>query len=295
MNEIKQLRIQLEKKNVSFLFGNGINRFNDPGSRSWERLLLDIHNKYSTKALRKIPSSGINFTEFYDLLLLSNKHKITKEKLQSEFVNAVINWPCSEHHTMIMEKIINYKCSVLTTNFDDLLPRSVNASKYFTVESRQKGFTDYYPWQCYYANNPLNKQLSGFSIWFLHGMWNYKRSIKLGLNDYIGNSLKAKELLPIQKAEQLFFKGEVTWLKPFFTKPLCIIGLGLDEQETFLRWMLLQRAFFMKRGLFPESKSWYLTGDKLSEGKILFLRKVGIEPIVCRDYKYLYDDLWKKL
>jgi hypothetical protein len=296
MNEIEQLKKQLDRKNVAFLFGNGINRYNDnSGRRSWEGLLLDLHNRYSEDQLERIPASGINFTEFYDLLLLNNKRNVSKKDLQKEFVSSITNWAFAGHHASIMEKIMRYDCPVLTTNFDDLLPRSISAKKFSTLESSHSGFTDYYPWQCYYAAQPLNKKGDGFAIWFLHGMWNYSRSIKLGLNDYVGNLLKAKDLLPIRKAKELFFKGENTWMKPFLSKSLCIIGLGLDEQEMFLRWLLLQRALNMKRGLFPKSPAWYFTGDQLSEGKILFLKRVGVEPVICKNYKFLYHDLWEKL
>jgi hypothetical protein len=296
MNEILQLKSQLQKRNVAFLFGNGINRYNDNSAhRSWEGLLLDLHNRYSSNQLERIPEKGINFTEFYDLLLLDNKRRVTKKNLRDAFVKSLTNWNFSAHHTAIMKKIQAYDCPVLTTNFDDLLPRSVNAQKFFTLKDRHSGFTDYYPWQCYYSTKQLDKNSDGFSIWFLHGMWSYYRSIKLGLNDYVGNSLKARELLPIRKGTEISFKGENTWMKPFLTKSLCIIGLGLDEQEMFLRWLLLQRALFMKRGIFPKTKAWYFTGDQLSEGKILFLRSVGVEPVICANYAFLYTDLWAKL
>jgi len=59
--------------------------------------------------------------------------------------------------------------------------------------------------------------------------------------------------------------------------------------------LLFQRALFMKRGLFPKTKAWYFTGTPLSEGKILFLKRVGVEPILCKDYAFLYTDLWKTL
>lgn len=296
MHEIQQLKAQLQKRNVAFLFGNGINRYNDNSARrSWEGLLVGLHNKYAAQPLLRIPEKGINFTEFYDLLLLNNKRNLTKKNLQQEFVRLFGSWNFSNHHTSILEKIRAYDCPVLTTNFDDLLPRSIDAEQFFTLKDRHSGFTDYYPWQCYYANTALKKNGDGFSIWFLHGMWNYFRSIKLGLNDYVGNSLKARELLPIRKGNEISFAGENTWMKPFLTKSLCIIGLALDEQELFLRWMLLKRALFMKRGLFPKKKAWYFTGDVLSEGKILFLKSVGVEPVMCKDYAFLYTDLWEKL
>jgi hypothetical protein len=296
MDEIQQLKTQFRKGNVAFLFGNGINRFNDTSAnRSWEKLLLGLHNRYAENPLKRIPEKGINFTEFYDLLLLENKQYVSKTSLQKEFVSSIAAWNFSAHHTAIMEKIRQYDCPVLTTNFDDLLPRSIHAQKYFTLTNRHSGFTDYYPWECYYSTQPLNENNEGFSIWFLHGMWNYYRSIKLGLNDYVGNSLKAKDLLPVRKGTQLVFKGENTWMKPFLSKPLCIIGLSLDEQEMFLRWLLFQRALCMKRGLFPQTKAWYFTGDKLSQGKILFLKAVGIEPIVYETYDFLYAGLWNEL
>ncbi len=296
MQQFSSLKVQLEKGNVAFLLGNGINRYNDfSNNRSWEKLLLNLHNRYAKKAIADFPANGINCTEFYDLILLDTKRNITKKDLQREFVKSIINWKSAEHHKRILEKISEYDCPVLTTNFDDLLPKSINAKQFFTVKNRQTQFTDYYPWQCYYSSKPLNKKMDGFAIWFLHGIWTYHRSIKLGLTDYVGNSVKAKELLPIKKADGLFFKGENTWLKPFFTKSLCIIGFGLNEQEMFLRWLLVQRALAMKRFVVPPTKSWYLNCGEMSEGKKLFLQKVGIETIDVKDFDFLYDTFWKQL
>jgi hypothetical protein len=296
MQQLSQLKSQLQKGNVAFLLGNGINRYNDfSNNRSWEKLLLDLHNRYAKNPLKSFPEKGISCTEFYDLILLDTKKRITKRDLQREFVNSITNWNHAEHHTKILNQIRAYNAPVLTTNFDDLLPRSINAQKFFTVENRQKEFTDYYPWQCYYSTKPLNEKLDGFSIWFLHGVWEYQRSIKLGLTDYVGNSIKAKEFLPIKKREDLFFKGENTWLKPFFTKSLCIIGFGLNEQEMFLRWLLLQRALNFKRNIFPATKSWYITFGEMSEGKKIFLQKVGIETVEVKSFKYLYETMWKEL
>ena len=80
------------------------------------------------------------------------------------------------------------------------------------------------------------------------------------------------------------------WLHIIFTKNLFIFGLKLEENEVFLRWLLIQRAKYSKL-YHRELKGWYVDTD-IEAGKKFFLEKVGINTINLQDsqdFKNLYE------
>jgi hypothetical protein len=85
--------------------------------------------------------------------------------------------------------------------------------------------------------------------------------------------------------------GAGTWLDIVFTKSLFIFGLGLEENEVFLRWLLIERARYFNK--FPDRRrdSWYVyTSDKEKQGKLFFLQGLGIKPVKANDYDDVYGD-----
>ncbi len=276
--------------------GNGINRYRDTKKeRSWDKLLINLYKKTSGLLLKKIPKPGVSYTEFFDILLLLRKKTVSKTTIRKEFINYLEEWELNNHHKFIVDKIKNYNCPILTTNFDELLPKSVDAKVFYTVENRQKGFSDFYPWQCYYSNKKLRSNFDGFAIWFINGMIKYPRSIKLGLGDYLRNFSRANDLLPYKRKKKEVFVGKNSWLNHFFNKSLFIFGLGLEEQEIFIRWLLLQRGAYFNLNPRKRKQGWYIYNDNIDKGKEFFLKSVGIEPIKFINKKYLYEDFWKSL
>jgi hypothetical protein len=88
--------------------------------------------------------------------------------------------------------------------------------------------------------------------------------------------------------------GAQTWLQPFFHKPLLFMGLGLEQNEVFLRWLLIERARYFGRHPGRRSPGWYVHVGPLDPGKAFFLRGVGIEPHAVKDYAQIYGaDTWR--
>jgi len=78
-----------------------------------------------------------------------------------------------------------------------------------------------------------------------------------------------------------------------FNKPLAIFGLGLESEEVFLRWLLIERAKYFERFRDRSKPAWYFyTDDEQSRGKILLLENVGISPIRVSCYEELYERPW---
>lgn len=89
--------------------------------------------------------------------------------------------------------------------------------------------------------------------------------------------------------------GAASWLHIVFNSPLLIFGLGLEENEVFFRWLLIERARYFKK--FPDRRkdAWYVYVGKLNnDGKQFFLDGVGVVPLHVASYDDIYGaDTWK--
>lgn len=68
-----------------------------------------------------------------------------------------------------------------------------------------------------------------------------------------------------------------------------IFGLGLEENEVFFRWLLIERARYFKD--FPERRkdAWFIhVGELNNDGKYFFLEGVGVRPIHVTSYDDIY-------
>lgn len=284
---------------LAFLLGNGINRYYNQNNTSWYQFLLETWNKICDEKRDTIPE-GISITEFYDTLELQHEAPHQSTKIEKFIKNQMQTWTPSEHPNLMLDGIKALNAPILTTNFDDLI------SQYLKLKlHRIKGtrFTHYYPWSSYYAAAPLSHLSDGFGLWHMHGMIHYHTSIKLGLSHYMGNVHRARNLIH-NKKNSIYRKqkntdswaGSKTWLELLFHKDLIIIGLGMNEVEVFVRWLLIERARYFKR--FPKRrfKAYYIDINNHipgTTGKEMFLQAVGVEPIKFPTYDHIYYHLWE--
>jgi hypothetical protein len=89
------------------------------------------------------------------------------------------------------------------------------------------------------------------------------------------------------------WKGAETWLHLIFNRALFIFGIGLEENEVFLRWLLIERAKYFSKFPSRRMKGWYVskTGST-NPGKRMFLKKLSIEVIELPEYADIYERLW---
>lgn len=185
---------------------------------------------------------------------------------------------------------------ILTTNFDTYISYAItNAKK--RIFSSQKGgmykFTYHYPWNVYYSDTELENPLRGFAVWHIHGIHIYPKSIRLGLSDYMGCVVQARKLIQGDKLEDYFsgknqqnWIGYNTWLHILFNKYLFIFGLGLNENEVFLRWLMIQRAKYSR--MFKKSLSGCYIAAGVDNGKRFFLEHLGFNVVDIKEYSSLY-------
>lgn len=77
---------------------------------------------------------------------------------------------------------------MLTTNFDEVLSAAAEAT---FLLPRGLPFSDFYPWNARFAHGLVGKPGAGFGIWHINGTARHKRSIRLGLTDYMGSVRQA--------------------------------------------------------------------------------------------------------
>ena len=303
---IKDIILQ-NRDNIAFIIGNGIHYQYRDCSISWEELLKDLWNDY-VEEKRNIPK-GTSLTEFYDILELNrfgssqgvipqNSKQVIQQR-NSVKQNVSSKFPSKDAYGLqaCIERIKELNTPILTTNFDTYISDSVKATqhKMKPIDNQYK-FTDFYPWNMYYSDREINNPLDGFAVWHINGTREYPRSIRLGLSDYMGSVERARKMIQGNNLEdyfteknQSYWKGYNTWFHIISNKSLFLFGLGLEENEVFLRWLLIQRTKYCKM-YHKNHKGWYI-GKGINEGKRFFLEQLGFEVIDISDYNTLYQAL----
>ncbi|HLP56630.1 MAG TPA: SIR2 family protein [Fluviicola sp.] len=270
---------------VAFLIGNGPNL----AARimpSWKDLLTSAADRPIAFAV-----DGLTNTEVYDLVeLYSEAGHDVKERVRQKL--ELLPAYDTSLHARLMDFARDCDAPVLTTNFDEVLERSVNAQLYH-IDS--KGFTRFYPWKTYYGFRQYRLPTDGFGIWKIHGDVRYKDSIRLGLTDYMGSAERARKLIHhgddrlFRGKRQHYWQGHQTWLHIWFNLPIVIVGLGYGIDEVFLRWLLIERKRYLN--LFREPMNvYYLSKDEPAPGVMNLMQNLGVQLVHVDDYSEIYGN-----
>jgi hypothetical protein len=293
--------LNANKHDLALVIGNGINRYEAPANtNSWNSLLTALARQHIDPNHQGIPN-GVALTEFYDVLDLASRSRAGEKGLQQLFCDLMKDWSSLPQHTYVSNWASINASPVLTTNFEETLSTPVSAKR---LRYGKAKFTAYYPWSTYFANKPIADPLTSFAIWHINGMQAYRQSVRLGLSHYMGSVERARSWLH-KSGTRLFgatkidkWAGSDSWLQVFFHKPLLFFGLGLEENEVFLRWLLIERAKYFKK--YPEraKPGWFVfagNSDGFDQGKRLFLEGVGIKPYAVATHQHIYsEDTWKQ-
>lgn len=279
---------------IALIIGNGINLYgSSKATNSWKDLLEKLA-KNNLSNPKRIPE-GISHTEYYDVLDLKINKSRFSTSLQQQFCDLMLSWKPYEHHKWIVEWAKKNNCPILTTNFENILSDAGGCNLKRTISG---DFTDYYPWESYYGVSDVSDPSNEFGIWHINGMQHYRRSVRLGLSHYMGSVERARAWIHKGNERRLFsgknpqkWMGSKTWLHTIFNTPLLIFGLGLEQNEVFLRWLLIERARYFKKFPVRKKNAWYVsTKNADSEGKHFFLDAVGVECIYVKSYDDLYGE-----
>lgn len=278
----------------AFLLGNGINRYayRKKGidiDVSWKSLLREAASKLNV--LLFLPSlnpqdESLSLIEYYSLLELESGND--EGVLQKTIKSVVEGWRSTEIHKRILDSLRQYNRPVVTTNIDTLLHGELN--EYEVTGTLDGGNTsDEFPIHKYWA---CGKDDS-FRLWHLNGVCSIPKSLKFGLVDYSKLTYRVSRMIDGCEKEKNTYvvdKMPESWVKTMLSHPLCIVGLGLNEEEVFLRYLLLRKRHLKHHG----TLGWYCytKEDKMPYGKSMLLRHMGISPVMFSSYDEMYTTLF---
>jgi len=191
---------------------------------------------------------------------------------------------------------------IMTTNYDEALSKKLNMTRHCKIGNSDSQFTS--PFETYFSKTDIECPWKEFAVWHINGMVSYPQSIKIGYLDYakMFNAIRERLFVPHGSAEIFSLiknKDDLsnTWISIFFYRNLFIWGVGLNEDEYVLRWLLVERARYNLL-THKNLKGWYVhlvDKDKpLSDGKKIFLNTVGIEIIEVNSHD-LHESVWKQI
>ncbi|MCX6879364.1 MAG: SIR2 family protein [Verrucomicrobia bacterium] len=324
-----------ESPQLALLIGNGINlAAGATEGISWDDLMSRLVNEAAerardpTQALitlmrlleRTHGQRSASLPEVFDILEATGTMaadptapRIKQPDLQSRLADLLKDMKPGEPHAKLVNWAINAQVPILTTNYDhclqDAIPNQACAQHRLKNGRAQ---SDYYPWDRYYSTHALTDPATSFAIWHVHGDRAMKRSIRAGLDQYMGmverlRQLKrpvALEILTEPSAEPTsapaYFKAP--WLRVFMGRKLWIQGLALHADEVSLRWLLIQRFRYWK--LYQPNPhggptGWYVHGPTedskvgaLDAPRRAFFESVGLSVIQIRKKGDMYDKLF---
>lgn len=158
--DLKSL-LTLNENDVALIIGNGINRYGEVSSstNSWHDLLAKLAEDHLPSELRSVPET-VTPTEFYDILELKTyrPRQTPRVSLQAEFCELMGKWLPFDHHKRIVAWAISKRVPILTTNFEEVLSKSVDACSLRHLRDGP-GFTRYYPWETYFSTRHTYRTL----------------------------------------------------------------------------------------------------------------------------------------
>jgi hypothetical protein len=323
-----------EKSQLAFLIGNGINYIGSAsGGISWDQLIDELiswaagvsnSQAETIKMLKRLIERGssgrtaVSLPEAFDILTATLWIKqgvasgySAKVDLQAKISELLKDMKPSDAHKALYGWAVHAQAPILTTNYDHCIQDALN-----NRECKRRLFgtgnsmSDFYPWDRYYSPRKISDPCDEFALWHIHGDRRFRRSIRAGLDQYMGMVQRlrrhkmsvAKEVLyrikKVQKMIPAFHK--VPWLRIFMGKKLWIQGLAIREDEVSIRWLLIQRFRYWKRYKPDEclTNGWYIYGPTRKLGALdaerrLFFRSIGLKIFEIQNTSDVYRNLFK--
>lgn len=297
------------QKRYAFVLGNGINYHLGNNAVSWNELLGNFIREHHNEFASILNGKDIANTEVVNLLEFliegdSDDKKDSAEKRNElmDFLNEHLNF-CERKKSAMLDRAWE-KHHILTTNFDGNIEEYIaSATGRRTKRCRAEAGNDaekvnsngFYPWNRFWgwADCPKEKDPLDHhnTIWHIHGKTDTTSSLSVlfSLTRYV----KAiKRVVEWKQPSEPNWPGRNTWVNIFYNAPLIIAGLGLTNQEVFLRTLLIERKrYWKKKG--GEPQSYYLVrksadGKEESDGR-MFLRALGFKVVEFDNAEELYD------
>lgn len=260
-----------ERANLALLLGNGINLGSGgSGGISWNQLMEELikwaaENSPEPAAtetrLKRLLERGTggetaaSLPEIFDIIEATGAiklgepgQKFDKLDLQSRIAQTLKGMKPGDPHQAVTRWASQSQVPILTTNYDHCFQDALDS-----VGCKRRRFgdgkplSDFYPWDRYYALKKIADPAKAFAVWHIHGDQDLKRSIRAGLDQYMGMVERLRKLKrPV--AEEIFLGPNenrsrafyaAPWLRIFLGNKLWIQSLGLRAAEVSIRWLLV--------------------------------------------------------
>lgn len=307
-----------------FLFGNGFNRHAYAPDFSWNsilnRLPSILRGVVSNNAICNCAKGVDSPIEVFSILCsklwkpnsIGSKSPNGVDIATKAFIDVLkdlMHWSPQQYFADLRSRLVKLNIPILTTNFDNNIEGKYKR-RYLSLDydplsntyntSSRKGYSRYYPWNSYYSENVLNSADDGFAVWHIHGDINLPSSIRLGYSEYGGAITNAHKLVhnidqPNRKrlyAEPVspLWAGYNTWLQLFFKRAICVAGLGIGQEELFLRLLIIERYKFLQTQNINLPSSIYLCkNNEISTSQRVFLKNFGFKIMEFDDYYDFYS------
>lgn len=300
----------------TILVGNGINRID--GDYGWAKLLQDIFGKNC------VPDTLNTLQYEYQRL---NEMSMCEDGGTEEDVNfarkkRIARWAKKIKSNGFHKKIALLPVeNILTTNYDHAIENALKESSYL-----QNGRLSCHTEERYNMRrfNYMKKGNDVKRIWHIHGDMNCPKSILIGFNHYCGTvgkidrflkggyfsearkgrkEIKLEDRYEAREGKMKEISDKKFWLPFFLNTDVHIIGLGMDDAEMDLWWVLSRRIRLQKKESSLVKNTIYYYGCP-NETRLRLLERFGVtviygtrtkEEILANDWKALYNRLFLEL
>ncbi len=312
---LEQIRPLIISKDVTILIGNGYNWYvksilkqknkggiaNGAILPSWDDLVKNVDSQLNTELNVDSLMGGLSNPELftaislqYELIRSIKRHNILP--IHDAVINVLANNEIVVTEIEHLAKVLkSWDVPVITTNYDKNIEKSLALTGYWLKTGVKKNM--YYPISLYYRDRPFGEIEieKSFAVWHCSGVVDIRESLRLDLSDYCNYTAWLKQRIPVNSElsdPPALFKQ--SWLSPFFKNKLIIIGLGLNQSEFFLRWLLVRRFAWRTAMGYRGNHGYYLSSNEepFDCGKRQLLSSVGIETILYETWDQLYKDLF---
>lgn len=208
-------------------------------------------------------------TEFYNLLEFQCRRDENANSIKDLIIAPIRQFKTNKVLLQVQKYIENWKVPVLTTNYDYNL--ETGYTRHILRHPKNDNYrviTSYYPSDRYYSYRVISDPSRDFAFWQINGFLDFNQSIKLSFSEYMAQVSYARKYLhklyhsdDFELKDRSYWNGYNTWLHAFFNCSLCVFGLKLDEDETFLRWLFIERKKYFRK--FPDRAKggWYINKE----------------------------------
>ena len=308
-NLISRIRASFINGEAVPLIGNGIN-YKETGDDmecmqmpEWGELIV----KMSKGELPFVDdwNDDVSYPEWFTYIIAHSKSNTTHQEVKNEINKCTLR---TQKVKMVSSFCENYKVPILTTNYDTNLDFSNSKATIFslgkneTICSKRK-----YIEQCYSSGKDGKDPFSSNSVWHINGSVHYPLSMRLSYSDYCNQMIHLNHYIPLKEeiregkivveTKREYFEN--SWLRLFFRKRICVIGLRLSMCEVVLRWLLLRRRVLWNSLTNEEcaSSGWYCFANEnrqdCTAGKRKYLESLGLTVVEFEKYSEMYQQLFE--